>query len=77
MPKNCAKKISENGEGSYLLLRTNKDRTESIHPQLYSLFGINKNRYRKGLIHIVSIEKYNEIINLLENLDVSAFKIIV
>lgn len=77
LPKNCNNKISQNSPGTYLLLRTNKDVTEKIHPQLYALFGINKRKYRKGLLKLVPIEEYQNIIPLLENLDVSAFKVIV
>lgn len=72
--KNLQHKFKDKPEGAYLILRTNKDRTENIHPQLFSLFGLSK--YRKGKIIIVPISDFEKYVPLLENLDVSAFKIV-
>lgn len=45
---------------------------------LESFYGITpKKPYRKGLLKIVSIEKYEDVYSLLEHLDVSGFKVIV
>lgn len=60
--------------GTYLLLRTNRDRTEKIHERVFILFGISK--YEKGKIKIVPISEFEKYKPLLENLDVSAFKLI-
>lgn len=75
LPKRVHKKFDNYSSGAYLLLRTNKDRTERIHPQLYNLFGIKK--FRKGKLKIVSIADFEKYKPLLKNLDVSAFKIVV
>lgn len=74
LPKNVCKRFEELSPGAYLLLRTNKDRTENIQPMLCSLFGIQT--YRKGKIKIVPIDKFEEYKPLMEHLDVSAFKIV-
>lgn len=74
LPKNLHKKFDNLAKGAYLLLRTNKDRTENLHPTLFSLFGIN--RYRKGRIKIIPISDFEKYKPLMENLDVSAFKIV-
>lgn len=75
LPKNIHRKFDNYTKGAYLLLRTNKDRTEKIHPQLYNLFGIKK--FRKGKLRIVPISDFEKYKPLLENLDVSAFKIVI
>lgn len=75
LPKRVHKKFDDYSKGAYLLLRTNKDRTEKIHPQLYNLFGIKK--FRKGKLKIVPIADFEKYKPLLKNLDVSAFKIVV
>lgn len=65
-------------KGTYLLLRTNKDRTSLIRPQIANEFGISpKKPYRIGLVKIVPISQYYKILPMLRNLDVSAFKFIV
>lgn len=74
LPKNLYKKFEDKSSGAYLLLRTNKDRTEDLHPMLFSLFGIKK--YRKGKIKIVPIEEFETYKPLMEHLDVSVFKIV-
>lgn len=74
LPQNISRRFSDLSPGAYLLLRTNKDRTEDLHPTIYSLFGIKK--YRKGRIKIVPIDQFDEYKALMENLDVSAFKIV-
>ena len=61
--------------GAYLLLRTNRDRTEEIHERVFTLFGISE--YEKGKTKIVSISDFEKYKPLLENLDVSAFKLII
>ena len=75
LPQNIHRKFDNYTKGAYLLLRTNKDRTEKIHPQLYNLFGIKK--FRKGKLRIVPISDFEKYKPLLENLDVSAFKIVI
>jgi len=75
LPKRVHRKFDNYSQGAYLLLRTNKDRTEKIHPQLYNLFGIKK--FRKGKLKIVPIADFEKYKPLLKNLDVSAFKIVV
>lgn len=74
LPKSTHKKFASLSPGAYLLLRTNQDRTEDLHPEIYSLFGIKK--YKKGKIKIVHIDEFEKYRILLENLDVSAFKIV-
>lgn len=74
LPKDILQRLEDKPAGAYLILRTNTDRTENLQPQIFSLFGIPK--YRKGRIKIVEISKYSEYKVLLENLDVSAFKIV-
>lgn len=74
LPTNLSYKFNKEPVGAYLLLRTNKDKTEKINPQLFSLFGINK--YKKGKTKIIPIAQFDEVVPLLENLDVSAFKVI-
>ncbi|MBD5542721.1 MAG: hypothetical protein HDR01_00390 [Lachnospiraceae bacterium] len=74
LPKGITKKFVNLLPGAYLLLRTNKDRTEDLHPTIYSVFGIKK--YRKGKIKIVPIDEFDTYKELLEHLDVSAFKIV-
>ena len=75
LPKSVHRKFANYPKGAYLLLRTNKDRTEKIHPQLYNLFGIKK--FRKGKLKIVPIADFEKYKPLLLNLDVSAFKIVI
>lgn len=74
LPKDVYKKFDPLDAGAYLLLRTNKDRTEDLHPTLFSLFGIKK--YRKGKIKIVPITEFDKYKALMQNLDVSAFKVV-
>lgn len=74
LPQNLQYKFNDKPKGAYLVLRTNRDRTEDIHPLLCSLFGIRK--YRKGRIKIVPIADFEDYVPLLEHLDVSAFKIV-
>lgn len=62
-------------KGGYLLLRTNKDRTENLHSQVFTLFGIR--RYRKGCIKVIPLADHDKYRDLFENLDVSAFKVVV
>lgn len=68
------KKFNKKTKGAYLLMRTNKDRTESLRLFICTVFGIKD--YEKGKIKIVPIEQFDEYKPLFENLDVSAFKVI-
>jgi len=74
LPQNIHKKFENLPAGSYLILRTNKDRTEELHPMLFSLFGMKK--YYKGKIKIISVEEFEMYKPLMENLDVSVFKVV-
>ena len=74
LPKSLNSKFNEYDIGAYLLLRTNKDRTENLHPFLCNLFGIKK--YKKGKIKIVPISEFEIYKPLMENLDISAFKVV-
>lgn len=74
LPANLYKRFSNKLPGAYLVLRTNKDRSEDLHPFLFSLFGIDK--YEKGKIKIIPINEFEKYEPLLKNLDVSAFKIV-
>ncbi|MBD5082447.1 MAG: hypothetical protein HDT44_11895, partial [Ruminococcaceae bacterium] len=74
LPKNLCDRIKKYDDGAYLILRTNRDRTEDIHPQLCSLFNLPK--YSKGKILIRPISEFDRYIPLLEHLDVSAFKVV-
>lgn len=74
LPANLSQNINELPDGSYLIMRTNKDRTESLNPFLCSVFGISE--YEKGKITIVPIEDFDKYKPLFENLDVSVFKIV-
>ena len=75
LPKNVHRRFKELPAGGYLLLRTNTDRTEDLHPQILTLFGIR--RYRKGCIKVVPLADHDKYKHLFENLDVSAFKVVV
>ncbi len=74
LPKNLSQKFDSKPKGAYLLLRTNKDRTENLHPTLCALFGIDE--YKKGKIKIVPLKEFNKHKDLFKNLDVSAFKVV-
>lgn len=74
LPKNLCELIEKKADGAYLILRTNRERTEDIHPQLCSLFGIKK--YKKGKILIKPLSEFDKYVPLLEHLDVSAFKVV-
>lgn len=73
--KTISRKCKALDNGAYLLLRTNRDRTEDIHERVFTLFGISE--YEKGKIKIKPISDFEKYKPILENLDVSAFKIIV
>ena len=75
LPKTVNRKFTNLPPGSYLLLRTNTDRTENLHPKIFTLFGIT--RYRKGHIKVIPISAYNTHKPIFENLDVSAFKVVI
>lgn len=76
LPDKLDNTLIQRPSGAYLILRTNKDRTESIHPTLFAAFGIKKSCYRQGIIRIVPLSHFNQYRKLLQNLDVSAFKIV-
>lgn len=74
LPQKLHLNISKMEDGAYLILRTNKDRTTDIHDAIYSIFGIDA--FAKGKVRIVPIADYEKYIELLKNLDVSAFKVV-
>lgn len=74
LPKNLNRKFNRKPAGSYLILRTNKDRTENLHPNICTFFGLNE--YERGKIKIIPIEEIDSCKEMLKNLDVSAFKIV-
>lgn len=74
LPKNLYKRFSRKPDGAYLVLRTNKDRTEDLHPNICSFFGLSE--YERGKIKIVPIEQFDSCKEMLKNLDVSAFKVV-
>lgn len=74
LPKTLHRRFKDKPSGAYLILRTNKDRTDTLHPFILSLFGLKK--YEKGKIKIVSLNDFTKYKSLMENLDVSAFKVV-
>lgn len=74
LPQNLHTRFKDKPNWAYLVLRTTRDRTEDIHPALFSLFGIRK--YKRGKIKIVPISDFDKYKPLMEHLDVSAFKIV-
>lgn len=74
LPNNLYQRFSARKRGAYLVLRTNKDRTEDIHDMLFTLFDIKE--YNKGKIKIVPISDFTIYLELFKNLDVSAFKVV-
>lgn len=74
LPKQLATRFKSKPPGCYLILRTNKDATEVLHPSICSVFGLG--RYRKGKIKIVSIDDFKQYEFLCPNLDISVFKIV-
>jgi len=74
LPKNYYRKFYQKPKGAYFIIRTNKDRTEKYQEQICSVFGLKE--YEYGKVKIVSINRYTELKNLFENLDVSAFKVV-
>lgn len=74
LPKNLVARFRKRPVGAYLILRTNKDITEDLHPSICTVFGLK--RYEKGKIKIIPIEKFESYEFLCKNLDVSVFKIV-
>lgn len=74
LPKNLHKRFVRKPKGAYLVMRTNKDRTEDLHPFICSVFGLKE--YEKGKVKIVPIAEFEKYKPLFENLDVSAFKVV-
>lgn len=74
LPKNYHKKFYKKSKGAYLIIRTNKDRTEKYQEEICSVFGLKT--YEYGKVKTVPINRYYELKHLFENLDVSAFKVI-
>ena len=74
LPKNLTYRISRMPSGAYLILRTNKDVTEDLHPSICKVFGIPE--YSKGYIKIIPTEDFKQFEFLCVNLDVSIFKIV-
>mgnify|MGYP004660061177 CR=1 FL=1 len=75
LPKNLPSKLRKKDKGAYLVLRTNKDRTEQLSPEICTYFGMKK--YRQGKIKIEPISNFQKYVKLFINLDVSVFKIVV
>ena len=75
LPKRVHCRFTDKPKGGYLLLRTNTDRTEGLHPQIFTLFGIK--HYRKGHIKVIPLSEHDKYKHLFETLDVSAFKVII
>lgn len=75
LPRRLSGRFMKMPKGAYLLLRTNKDATEALHPSILSAFGIKK--YRIGATKIIPIEQFNSYAYLFVNLDVSVFKVVV
>lgn len=74
LPKHLAANFKDKPRGCYLILRTNKDVTEVLHPSICSVFGLG--RYRKGKIKIIPIDEFDQYEFLCPNLDISVFKIV-
>ena len=74
LPKNLASSFSTKPAGAYLILRTNKDITENLHPSICKVFDIRK--YSKGYIKIISMNEFTQFEFLCVNLDVSVYKIV-
>lgn len=74
LPSNLYKRFNKKPAGAYLILRTNRERSEDLQSFICSTFGIDK--YEKGKIKIIPITDFDTYKPLLENLDVSAFKIV-
>ncbi|MBR3833289.1 MAG: hypothetical protein IKJ73_03130 [Lachnospiraceae bacterium] len=74
LPKNILSKFDEYPDGAYLILRTNKGRTDSLQPRIKELFG--RKKIREGLIKIVPIDDFYKHKELFINLDVSVYKVI-
>ncbi len=74
LPKSMTSSINKKSQGAYLLLRTNKDVTEELHPSICSVFGLKK--YKKGVNKIIPMEEFHSYEFLCKNLDVSVFKIV-
>lgn len=75
LPANLLKSLQSYPDGAYLVLRTNKDRTETLHPFICTAFGLEE--YERGKIKIVSVSEFEIYRPMLENLDVSAFKVVI
>lgn len=74
LPNDLINRFDKLGSGAYLILRTNKNRSEHISPWLLNYFNINE--FKKGKILIVPIDEFEKCKGLLFNLDVSAFKVV-
>ena len=74
LPKNLSSKFAKEEKGAHLLLRVNKDVTESYHEDILNLFKMKK--YRIGKVKIVPISDFNRYEYLFRHLDVSVFKIV-
>lgn len=74
LPKNYYKRFYKKAPGAYLVLRTNRDRTQDIRPEIFKLFRIKK--YGKGKLRIIRIDEFEKYKQLMINLDVSVFKVV-
>lgn len=72
LPNDLRQKIMKKGEGAYLILRINHNRTDKLYERIRNYFG----GYDIGKIKIVRISEYYKIDDMLKNLDVSAYKVI-
>lgn len=74
LPKNMTSRFKDKEKGAYLILRTNKDVTEDLHPSVCVVFGLKK--YKKGKIKIIPMKDFHLYEFLCKNLDVSVYKIV-
>ena len=73
-PKGLAQQISRKGEGAYLVLRINRDRTTSLQKRICNYFGLEE--FQIGKVKVVDISEYYNIQDMLRNLDVAAYKVV-
>ncbi len=75
--KKLCKDLSKKPDGTYLVLRINREYTKntSFKERVSQYFKIDN--YEIGSTKIANIDEFNDIRYMLENLDVSAYKIVV
>lgn len=74
LPRNLSGRFRELDPGAYLVIRTNRGRTEDLWPFISSVFALKKRR--NGKIRIIPISEFEKYRCLFQNLDVSAFKVV-